>query len=176
MRKYASFFEWPEDRSIAERGVVINLVESLADRNERQFHSVEIQKPDPPDCVCLNESNERVAIEVTEVVCEDAARLNAKGYNVFRNWKVGELANRVAEQLADKDSKQFHGAPYAEVIVCLFTDEPLLTIDRIRQELGELHFGPFKQVTSAYLLVSYDPMTKTYPAFTIKLKVKPLDQ
>lgn len=175
MRKYASFFEWPEDRSIAEKGVVVDLVESLAHRNERQFHSVGIQKPDPPDCICLNELNERVAIEVTEVVCEDAARLNAQGHDVFRNWKDGELADRIAEQLADKDGKKFHGAPYAEVIVCLFTDEPLLTIDRIQQELGELYFGPFAQVTSAYLLVSYDPRTKTYPVFTIKLIAKSQD-
>jgi hypothetical protein len=102
-----------------------------------------------------------------EVVCEDAARLNEQGVEVFRNWRAGELTAHIAKLLAEKDSKTFNGGPFASITVCMFTDEPLLTIDRLEVELADKYFGPYKQVDSAYLVVSYDPATKTYPVIEL---------
>jgi len=168
LRAYASFFEW-EDRQRAELGVVEELLETLAGRSERLLSQPQSYKPDPPDCVCRNESGQLVAIEVTEIVCSEAARLNEQGHYVFRNWQPGELAKHIAAQLERKDGKTYHGGPYAEVIVCLFTDETLLTSDRIKRELVDATFGPFRQITGAYVLVSYDPSVKSYPVQTLRL-------
>ena len=73
MRKYAPFFEW-FDKGRKELGVVEELIASLNRIKQEQFHTPQLCDPDPPDCICLNESGEVVAIEVSEVVCEDAAR------------------------------------------------------------------------------------------------------
>jgi hypothetical protein len=120
-----------------------------------RYHSPIIHTPDPPDCVCLNAENGKVAIEVVEVVDQQAVHLNEQGHSVYRVWNEGELAGHIGELLRRKDTKLYHGGPYAETIVCLFTDETMLVPDNVARELAEESFGPFKQLTGAILLFSY---------------------
>ena len=169
MKTYASFFEW-SDRPMAELGVVKDLTSSLAALGDRVFSVPYTYKPDPPDCISTNEKGLQVAFEVTEIVCPLAVKENAKGNVVYRDWKSGELYEHVARQLSTKDSKSFHGGPYDEIIICLFTDEPLLKRDLVTSELNESTFGPFVQITSAYILMSYDPWTENYPVHKLNLK------
>lgn len=169
MRRYASFFHWP-DRARAELGIVENLATSLAARNERTFSNLECYKPDPPDCIGRNEAGELIAVEVSEVVCVESVRLNQKGTDVYRDWKPGELREHIEHQLDAKDCKQYHGGPYAEIVVCLFTDEMLLTIDFVQRELAHAVFGPFNQITCAYLLISYAPSIASYPVHTLRIR------
>ena len=169
MRQYASFFEW-YDKGTKELGVVGTLVEALAQAGETGLHSPVEFSPDPPDCVCRNAAGELVAIEVAEVVCEEAARLVAQGHDVYRNWRPGELQAHVARELSDKDSKVFHGGPYEQVICCLFTDEPALSPSEAEMELRGKTFGPFNQLTGAYLLFSYSAERKAYPVIRLDLK------
>ena len=168
-RKYASFFEWP-DRQIKELGVVRELLTSLNNTASLDLHSPSVFEQDPPDCVCKNAEGENVAIEVAEVVCQDAARLNAKGQNVYRIWNSGELASHIQHRLNEKDNKTYHGGPYANIFACLFTDEPMLTLDFVKAELASVSFGPFLQLTSAFLLFSYEPVSKSYPVIKLQLK------
>ena len=93
-RQYASFFEWP-DKQIKELGVVRELLATLNNTTNLGLHSPCIYEPDPPDCICKNSQGNDVAIEVTEVVCSEAARLNAKGQKVYRVWKSGEHASLI---------------------------------------------------------------------------------
>ena len=166
MRSYAPFFQWP-DRQQAELGVVEVLIRALHQRAERSLHSPRVQHPDPPDCVCLNEDNRLIAVEVTEVVSAEAARRVAQGEPVLRNWQRDELEPDLRDRLADKDSKIYQGGPYSEVIACLFTDEPLLTPELVESELVGKSFGPFRQLTSAYLVLSYVPTLRTYPVYKL---------
>ena len=162
MKTYASFFEW-RDKGQKELGVVEELVVALNRSAKLGLHAPREFSPDPPDCVCLNSAGQLVAIEVAEVVCEEAARLNAKGSQVYRHWKAGELAIHVAGVLAGKDQKTFHGGPYQSIIACLFTDEPALSLAQAESELASQVFGPFSQLSAAYLLFSYQPATQSYP-------------
>jgi len=168
MKEYAPFFEWFEkDRK--ELGVVEELLESVNRMGRTGYYSPQIYRPDPPDCVCLNSSAALVALEVSEVVCEKAARLTAQGNQVMRVWRPGELTTRVAELLAEKDKKIYHGGPYAEIVASLFTDEPLVTPEHADTELSSASFGPYKQLTAAFLLLSYNPNTKTYPVVALRI-------
>ena len=167
MKRYAGFFEW-FDQGRKELGVVEELLESLNSAGA-SLSSPRLQRPDPPDCVCRDARGNNVAIEVTEVVCEEAARLTAQGHDVMRVWKPGELREHVAARLSDKDSKHFNGGPFAETVVCLFTDEPMLTPPQVQEELRAASFGPFNQVTAAYLVMSYDPGTKSYPVVPLRV-------
>jgi len=153
-----------------ELGVAEELVRSLELDGLRRFRNLSSHRPDPPDCVCVNETGGRVAIEVSEVVCADAARLSAQGHDVHRDWQSGEFRKRIGSQLATKDTKPFHGGPYAEVVACLFTDEPIMGGDRIAKELESASFGPFRQLTSAYLVLSYHPATKSYPVYVLPIQ------
>src|SRR6266704_1207793 len=113
LRKYASFFEW-FDKGRKELGVVEELLVSLNSAYGLGWRAPTLQKPDPPDCTCLTPSGDRVAIEVAEVVCEIATRLNAQGQSVVRNWQTGELRTHIAALLQEKDAKTYHGGPYNE--------------------------------------------------------------
>jgi hypothetical protein len=166
MRQYAPFFEC-SDKANKELGIAQELIESLNQAGQVLFNSPQLCEIDPPDCRCLNEVGEMVAIEVSEVVCEEATRKNAQGENVYRVWSPGELAEHIAERLADKDNKIFHGGPYSETVICLHTDEPTLTFEEATRELVAHSFGPFRQITSSFLVFSYDPATKTYPVLRL---------
>ena len=169
MKTYASFFEW-HDRGRKELGVVEELVVALNSSAGLTLHEPREFSPDPPDCVCLNEAGESIAIEVAEVVCEEAVRLNAQGTDVYRHWRPGELATHVSLTLAGKDGKTFHGGPYHSIVACLFTDEPALTVEQAEAELAGHEFGPFSQLTNAYLLFSYRPATQSYPLIELRIR------
>jgi len=167
MRKYAPFFEW-FDNGHKELGVVEELVKSLNAAGYANLRKPQLCRPDPPDCTCLNSLGESVAVEVVEAVCEHAARRTAQGESVFRKWREGEFRNHIARLLREKDQKTYHGGPYAETIACVFTDEPLLTAQDISSDFDGVRFGPFHQLTSGFLLLSYDPSTKSYPVFPLR--------
>ena len=162
MKTYASFFEG-HDKGEKELGVVEELIVALNRGEALGLHSPKEFSPDPPDCVCLDASDRPVAIEVAEVVCRTTICLNAQGHSVYRNWRPGELRDEVGRVLTAKDGKTLHGGPYHAVIACLFTDEPALTLPQATAELDGRAFGPFKQLTNAYLLFSYDPGSRIYP-------------
>jgi len=167
MKEYAPFFEW-FDKGHKELGVVEELIESLNATKRAHLRTPQLYRPDPPDCVCENASGGCVAIEVSEVVCERAAQLTAQGHEVYRHWNEGELATHVARLLSAKDGKVFNGGPYAEIIVCLFTDEPAISSEYASSQLQDAPFGGFKQLTSGFLLLSYDPATKSYPVVPLR--------
>ena len=162
MRQYAPFFEW-FDKGQKEVGVVEELIESLNATGRAHLRAPQLYRPDPPDCICENKLGERVAIEVSEVVCEGAARLTAQGHAVYRRWNNGELASHVEQLLSGKDAKTFNGGPYAEIVACLFTDEPAISSEYASTQLQDAQFGVFTQLTSGFLLLSYNPATKSYP-------------
>lgn len=165
-REYASFFEWPEkDRK--ELGVVEELVSGLNGLGHG-LRNLRVQRPDPPDCVCEDQNGKPVAIEVAEIVCEEATRLNAQGHHVYRAWRPGDLGAAVSGRLGEKDTKTVHGGPFATIAVCLFTDEPALTLDFAKRDLTSVSFGPYKQITAGYLLFSYDPGSKSYPLLPLR--------
>ena len=169
MKTYASFFEWHE-KGQKELSVVEELVVALNRSAGLSLHSPAEFSPDPPDCVCLDDVGNPVAIEVTEIVCEESVRLNAQGQKVYRVWRPGELRQGIQRVLLEKDTKAFHGGPYQSVIACLFTDEPALSFTDAVAELDGATFGPLSQLTNAYLLFSYDPATKSYPIIRLPIK------
>lgn len=167
-RKYASFFEWI-DKEGKEFGVGEELVKALNSACSLQLSNLAPCNPDPPDLTCQNVQGDPIAIEVSEIVCEDAVRLNQQGQDVYRIWQPGELQAAIAERLARKDKVTLQGGPYQGLYVCLFTDEMMLTPQGVSDELSNATFGPFNQITDAFLLFSYQPGTKSYPVVRLRI-------
>ena len=69
-----------------------------------------------------------------------------KGESGYRVWRPGELTAAILALLLRKDAKTYRRGPFAELYVCLFADEPALTVEIARSELGSAVFGPFNQI------------------------------
>lgn len=169
MREYAGFFEWKK-RDLKELGVVEELLRALNKGTEFALHSPRIQRPDPPDCACLDRHGRCIGIEVVEAVCDEAARRNAAGESVTRVWRPGEFSWHVRELLEAKDKKTYLGGPYHEIWVCVFTDEPMLSVEQARNEVEHEVFGPLSQISRAFLLMSYDSASRSYPVYHLNLR------
>jgi len=53
------------------------------------------------------------------------------------------------------------GGPHDCVVLLIHADEPELSIERVRALLGTTHFRAGKVIRRAFLLLSYDPLTKS---------------
>jgi hypothetical protein len=157
VRKYASFFEWP-DKKLKERGVVADLLHSMQLEGVAEYGEPSPALDDPPDCIVSDRDGIPVAVEVTELVSAEAIRRNQRGDNVYRDWKPHEVIDEINNLLLKKDGKRFHNGPYAKKIVLIFTDEIILQIrqDEYAEYLAERLFGSVEQIDEAYLLFSYD--------------------
>ncbi|WP_454260993.1 hypothetical protein [Pseudoxanthomonas mexicana] len=166
-RKYAAFFElggkWQKELSVGEE-----LVRSLNAELAYGLQQLELHEPDPPDLSCRM-GDHLVALEVTELVCLKAVKVNQRGKEVYREWRPGEAVEALRELLYRKDKVRLQGGPFAELWVCIFTDEFVLTPERMAQELVGVTFGPFEQVVKAFLLFSYEPGKATYPVVPLQL-------
>lgn len=168
-RRYASFFEWP-NKQLKELGIVDELLTSLGS-NGPQLSDARANSPDPPDCVCLDAAGNEVAVEVVELVSEEAVRRNARGEDVYRWWKPEDIRMALGALLSRKDAKSFHGGPYQDIVVLIFTDEPVLSAVEVREALAGVEFGPLRQVTLGFLMFSYMP-SKGYEVIHLPLAHK----
>jgi len=166
-RKYASFFEW-HDKPTKEFGIVEELLQSLS-VDGFTLRDPRIYEQDPPDCVCVDGTEQLVAVEVVELISQEAIERNEKGEEVYFWWKPSDICIEVGKLLARKDAKSFNGGPYAEVAVLIHTDEPALTADAAREALEGVDFGPFNQLTRAFLMFSYMP-GKGYEVLPLSLE------
>jgi hypothetical protein len=167
-RKYAPFFDWHE-KSRKELGVVEQLVRTMEARGEVEYRSLRCWSQDPPDCIGKDNTGKTVAFEVTELVSEEAVRMNQKGRQVYRDWRPAEVVNRIDEILKDKDSKVYSGGPYCRIAVLIHTAEQVISFEEYGHILAEHTFGPLKQVTEAFLLMHYDPRLGNCPYIRLSL-------
>jgi len=166
-RTYATFFEWP-DKSVKECGIVQTLIDSVSG-DAYQIDSLNSHSPDPPDCTCKNISGGLVALEVVEFVLEEAVERSARGEKVWVWWEPERVRRHIQHLLKVKDEKEFDGGPYAEIVIVIHTDEPALTADDAHAALSGIIFGPFDQITRAFLLFSYVP-SRDYEAIELSLE------
>lgn len=120
---------------------------------EGEFCSPRCWSQDPPDCIGKDKTGKTVAFEVTELVSEEAVRMNQKGHHVYRDWRQAEVVSRIDEILKDKDSKVYRGGPYSRIVAVIHTDELVISYDEYSPVLTEHPFGPLKQVTQAFLVM-----------------------
>lgn len=181
-RVYASFFKGGS-KPQEELAVVHELLESMANRGEERYFDPAGSNFDPPDCVARSADGAAVAIEVTEIVCEQAVRFNAQcdreaimrmepGVAMMRVWKRQDFIAHVSDRLEDKDTKKLKGGPYEAYVIAMHTDEPDLERDKCKDWLHGHAFGPFKQICDAYLLFSYKPFVGC-PYLRIQIAKKP---
>lgn len=166
-RVYASIQEG-ETKQQKEINVVHDLLKSMERSGQPEFFNPQISTLDPPDCIVRTADDQLVAIEVTELVDQTAVEINQRsdpqaiarfepGAMVLRVWSQPDFLARIAELLRKKDTKIFHGGPFGRVAVVIHTDEPALQHSECESWLSGHCFGPFRQLTEAYILYNYEP-------------------
>jgi hypothetical protein len=161
IRPYSSFFKWaPRQKAVEEVGVARTLVEAVGG-SPLDFVELLPQAPDPPDVVGVRPDGRRAAMELAELIDEEAVSRSIPALKeghiqevVHYKWDQPTLITAIAVLLDEKDKKKLLGGPYAEYIVLLYTDEYLLTYADARQWLEGHTFTGINQATSAYLLFS----------------------
>ena len=174
-RGYASFYGWSTDRDLEEWGVTNTLRQALQSNGESFFDGLQQRGRgnDPPDCEAVDAKGNRIAIEVTELVCSDAIQAYKQGrvYD-WADWNKERLIASLEERIATKGTRypKLKDGPYeGGYVVLIYTDEPMLPIDTVRKFLDGHTFRKPEGVTRAFLLLSYDPRTKSCPYVDLAL-------
>ena len=111
-RGYASFYGWSTDRDLEEWGVTNTLRQALQSNGESFFDGLQQRGRgnDPPDCEAVDAKGNRIAIEVTELVCSDAIQAYKQGHVYdWADWTKDRLIASLEERIATK------GARYAKL-------------------------------------------------------------
>lgn len=184
-RGYATFYEWPLDKSLEEYGVGETLLRFLFGKNiPGRLLPV---KNDPPDLLLEFEDGRRVGIEVTEMVCgQAAAQARYLKENDVRDsvtglpqgawtwWSPEKIAKRLTDDIAKKDGKLMSVRDrFDEIILAIHTDEPDIDWRKAEQVL-KTYRATTNAIARAFLLMGYDPSAKSlfpdgYPVFEIAL-------
>ncbi|WP_298017838.1 hypothetical protein [uncultured Castellaniella sp.] len=174
-RGYADFYSWSTDRDIEEWGVTTELWKSLQATGESFFDDIKRRGRgnDPPDCEAVDYKGNRIAIEVTELVCPDAIRAYNDGrvYD-WADWPKKRFIDAIAHRIATKGDRygKLRGGPYeGGYVVLIFTDEPMLPIATVRKFLDGHVFSRPEGVTRVFLLLSYDPGVQMSPYVELTL-------
>lgn len=173
-RGYADFFGWRTDRDIEEWGVTTTLWESLQRNGECFFGEIKRRGRgnDPPDCEAVDPAGNRIAIEVTELVCPDAIQANREGLDSWSEWPKQRLITELQHRINTKGERyvKLKGGPYeGGYVVLIFTDEPMLPIATVRTFLDGQVFDRPRGTSRAFLLLSYDPAMQICPYIELSL-------
>ena len=173
-RGYADFFGWSLDRNLEEWGVLQALRESL-EAQGRVFYYTDLRirgrSHDPPDCEARDADGRRVAVEVTELVSEDAIRAYKAGrvYD-FALWDRESFLASLAQVIARKDSNypRLKDPPYHggyELVV--FSYEPMLSRRNVDTYLAGHVLEPPANLSRVVLLLGYDPGVSRCPIYEL---------
>jgi len=181
VRRHASFFSWP-DKAAAELGVVECLFEAMLQTCTAAYHSPRGSGENWPDVVAKNKDGRSIAIEVTELVDQAAARAMARregepvreGGRADQKWADEVTLARIQERVSEKDARSAGGTEmYAESVLVIHTDElylsPAATIALVREHTFALPHGTLSR---AFLLFSYQPTGRSqgrYPYVELNL-------
>jgi hypothetical protein len=161
-RKYASYWDWP-DKDVKEIGVVRDLLEAMCKRGDERYGQPNGVDDQWPDCIVKDASDRNIAVEVTELVDEEAVRICQKGERVYRRWRDEEVIDKLTAIMARKDKKANHGGLYAKVMLVIYTNEFELTSPRLMPILENRVFPGLTNIEEVYVICSYEPGPKTYP-------------
>jgi hypothetical protein len=169
-RRYASFFQG-SSKTGTEFIVATKLLESMELATDVHYRNLRPVAPhhDPPDCVADDLDGKPVGIEVTELVTREAVEANTEeGPAKYWDWRPDEVTRLLDFRVRKKDDKAFNGGPYAERVLVVHSAEPILESGFVAEALADYILPCLRQLTSAYLVLKYEPALKRCPYFRLR--------
>jgi hypothetical protein len=78
------------------------------------------------------------------------------GQSVYRDWTIEEVIIEIEKRIKENDDKEYHGGPYAGLLLFIQTDEPGICFNDYAERLQSHLFAGTQQLSAVYLLFSYD--------------------
>jgi len=125
---------------------------------------------DPPDCEVKDFDGNIVGIEVTELVDPEAI-IAFKKNQVYEwaEWDRTKLINAINNRLDAKNiPERIKGRFYKSYIIIIYTDEPVLNPDYVKNLLKGYNFAKRNLIDRAFLFIFFDPIYKTYPCIELE--------
>jgi len=173
-RGYADSFGWPPNRDLEEFGVVKSFCEAIEKEGESFLDRNSIMSRgrgnDPPDCEANDLEGNLIGIEVTELVNPEAI-VAFKRNQVYEwaEWDRTKLIDAINNRLDAKNIPgRIRGSSYANYILIIYTDEPSLNADYVKDVVKGYYFARRNLIDRAFLLIFYDPIYKTYPCIELE--------
>jgi len=166
-RKHANFWNFVE-KSVKESGIADQACYEISNIYESELISWGPAENDPPDVEFNFKNGQTVAVEITELVNQNAIEIQIKNperYSdeLFRfDYPVAvEELNRI---LVEKEEKMRSvESLYSESILLIHTDEFLLDSDLFIGKESEIFKRSSEVFKHAFLLFSYEPLKKCCP-------------
>jgi hypothetical protein len=149
-------------KKMKESGIIKALFDSM-EANAQGAYLNPRPGPNSPDFVAEDLKHNPVAVELTELVSQEAIEANLKGHEIYRDWRPSEVINRIEEILKEKGAKSYHGGPYSKIILVIHTDELVISSREYIPILKNHIFGPLKQIDEVYFIFSYESNSKEFP-------------
>ena len=165
-RKHADFFE-TVDKGTKELSIAMTFFQLL--ESQLGEHLVQVQLAgDPPDVAVVTNKGTSFGIEITELVSEKAIGLDIKNkreqyLTEILSWNANTLQTKLEKIITGKAEKCASIEPtYDNLVLLIFTDEPRLTSDVIRDYLSEIKLPSLSPFDLVYVLTSYEPKINRY--------------
>ena len=172
IRKHAPYFSLSSNRQINEADVAHLLSEELSKRGDETFNSVTSrgESNDPPDCEAIGNKDERIGIEVTELV-DGPSIVAAKGedVNFLEIWKPSRVIEKIACIIRRKDRAVPKGGPYDLYILIVYCGDPLILDYENIESIRDSNFPATQLIDRVYFLWSYCPFEKRCPYIKLRL-------
>lgn len=170
-RKHADYFE-ANSKVSKEIGVVRDFLDVLCYESDDYYVSL-MPASDPPDVKAVMNSGKEIYFEVTELVNEKAIEKQIVESDEYCReilvWDKDKFSQKINEICGLKNKKcQKVFKEGRRVILLLFTDEPRLNSETIRDYLKEFEFDFENFFDDIYILTGYEPVSKGCVAMKIK--------
>lgn len=129
----------------------------------------------------MDDNGKRIAIEVTELVDQQAVETNEQMLKatlqdtrprLWAPWNLTKFETILSERLQAKDDKflKLKGSPYpGGYIVIIHTDEADLSKEIVEAYLREVKLPACTFISRVFLLISYSPDIGRCPVFELDL-------
>jgi hypothetical protein len=170
-RNHASFYNW-HDKEIQELGIAQDFFQKLEEISNDKLVSIK-NAEDPPDIGVVTKSGRNIAIEITELVDQKAIEYEIKGDSRYSErvvaWNKENTIEAVTNIINKKDTLcERVPKEYDTTTLLIFTDEPRLTSDNLKEYLKETKWPDTNHINEVYILTGYEPIYDT--KCLIKLK------
>lgn len=162
-RQHASAFE-TGNKELKELIVAQDFFSILERKRADKLVSI-ASAGDPPDILVVTNANNKIGIEITELVNQVSIQHQVADNPVYLyeliSWNQETFDTKVQQIIDDKvKACSAITEEYDELILLIFTDEPRLRSRELVRYLEDASFQNLEKFDAVYIMTSYDPVIK----------------
>jgi hypothetical protein len=159
-RNHASYFNW-HDKEVQEKGIGMDFFQKLEESSDEYLLKIESAE-DPPDVKITTSEGRELGVEITELVDQAAIECEIKGDPRYCeraiSWNKENTIDLLEAMIVRKDGKCEKAKDrYESLVLLIFTDEPRLESDTLKEYLHGHKWPETKYIDEAYILTGYEP-------------------